>query len=176
MPRNALVTGPPRSGKTTALEHTVAALEENGNDVGGLVCPERREDGERVGFEIVDLATGERDVMAHVDVDGPTVGRYGVDIAAIDRLSRSALSTAVDDCDSVVIDEIAPMQLESDQFVAATRGALDSRTPVLAAIAASDSNPFLETVRSREDVAMFEVTPETRDALPAALLEWIRSD
>lgn len=143
--------------------------------MGGLVCPELREDGDRVGFEIVDLATGGRDVMAHVDIDGPAVGAYGVDVAAVDRLSRSALSTAVDDCDLVVIDEIAPMQLESDRFVAAARRALDSRTPVLAAIAARDSDPDLETVRSREDVAIFAVAPETRDALPGALIEWVRS-
>ncbi|AGB37689.1 nucleoside-triphosphatase [Natronococcus occultus] len=175
MPRNALVTGPPRSGKTTALERTVAVLRDDGKAVGGLVCPELREDGDRVGFEIVDLATGERAVMAHVDVDGPAVSRYGVDVAAVGRLSRSALSTAVDDCDCVVIDELAPMQLESDQFVTATRRVLDSRTPVLASIAVRESDPFLESVRSREDVAIFAVTPETRDALPAALIEWIRS-
>ncbi|MDG5818497.1 nucleoside-triphosphatase [Natronococcus sp. A-GB7] len=174
MPRNALVTGPPRSGKTTALERTITALRDDGDDVGGLVCPELREDGERVGFEIVNLATGERDVMAHVDIDGPAVGRYGVDVATVDRLSRAALSTTVDDRDCVVIDEIAPMQLESDRFVAATRRALDSGTPVLAAIAASGSDPFLERVRSRADIVLFEVAPETRDALPWALLEWIR--
>lgn len=175
MPRNTLVTGPPRSGKTTALERTVASLREDGYAVGGLSCPEIRENGDRVGFEIVDLATDERAVMAHVDFDGPAVGKYGVDVDTVDRLSRRALSTAADDCDCVVIDEIAPMQLESDRFVTVTQRALESRTPVLAAVAVHDSDPFLETVRSRDDVTTVEVTPETRDALPADLLEWSQS-
>lgn len=144
--------------------------------MGGLSCPEIREDGNRVGFEIVDLVTDERAVMAHVDFDSPAVGKYGVDVDAVDRLFRRALSTAVDGCDCVVIDEIAPMQLESDRFVTATQRALESGTPVLAAIAVHDSDPFLETVRSRDDVTTFEVTPETRDAIPADLLEWIRSN
>ena len=55
---NLLVTGPPRSGKTTVVTHTVERLERAGVDVCGLFSPEVREDDTRVGFDLVDVASG----------------------------------------------------------------------------------------------------------------------
>ena len=174
MSHNALVTGPPRSGKTTALERTVARLREGGYTVGGLSSPEMRVDGDRVGFEIVDLASGERAVMAHVEYDGPAVGKYGVDAAAVDRIAGTALSTARESSDCVVVDEIAPMQLESDRFVRETERALESSTPVLAAVKSAGTDGFLGDVKGRTDTDRFVVEPGTRDALPDRLAAWVR--
>ena len=175
MPANALVTGPPRSGKTTALERTVSRLENAGYALEGLLCPEIREGGDRVGFAIEALAADRRAVMAHVEYDGPCVGKYGVDVAAIGRLARTVLAPAVDDADCVVIDEIAPMQLESDRFVAATQTALESETPVLAAIATGSRGEIMEEVRNRNDVEIVTIDTETRDEVPRRLARWIRS-
>ena len=176
MPRNALVTGPPRSGKTTALERTVSRLREQSYAVGGIFCPELREDGERVGFEIVGLSNGDRGVMAHAAFEnGPSVGKYRVDVAAVDRIAGRALSAAVDDADCVVIDEIAPMELESERFVRETRRALDATVPTLAAITYHSREGFLGEVKSRTDVEVFEVTPETRAELPETLFDWVRT-
>ena len=189
---NALVTGPPRSGKTTALERTVARLRGDGYTVGGLSSPERREDGRRVGFEIVDVASGDRAVMAHVDRDalrasndrderddpreyGPGVGKYAVDVSAVDRIAGAALPSAVDEADCVVVDEIAPMQLESDRFVRETRRALESPTPVLAAITADATAGVVGAVKNRTDTERFVVEPDARDALPETLAAWVRS-
>ena len=176
MARNALVTGPPRSGKTTALERTVSLLREHDYAVGGIFCPELRADGERVGFEIVDLERGDREVMAHAEFDaGPSVGNYRVDVSAVDRIAGRALPRAVDGADCVVIDEIAPMELESERFVRETRRALDAPVPVLAAITYRSRDGFLGEVKSRADVERFEVTLERRDDLPEELLEWVHT-
>lgn len=175
MSENALVTGPPRSGKTTTLERTVDRLRADDLTVEGLVCPEIRVEGDRVGFEIASLDGRRRATMAHVDVDGPGVGNYGVDVSAIDRLVTEVLEPALTRADCLVIDEIAPMQLESARFVETTRRALESKTPVLAAIATGARDAFVDEVRERADVALVEVTPETRDELPDRLTAWVRS-
>lgn len=176
---NALVTGPPRSGKTTALERTVSRLRDRGSAVAGLSSPELRRDGERVGFEIVGLESDRRAVMAHVDRDdGPRVGKYRVDVAAVDRVSRTELSRIADgdaDVDCIVVDEIAPMQLTSDRFVDETRRVLESSVPVLAAIKADSTAGFLGEVKSRADVEVFEVESATRDVLPERLVAWVRA-
>ena len=173
MPHAALVAGPPRSGKTTAVRRTVETLRDD-VAVGGIYCPELREDGERVGFEIVDLATGEREVMAHVDVDeGPSVGSYRVDTSAVDTVAGRAIPAAVADADCVVNDEIAPMQLTSDRFVAELRRALAADLPVVAAIADRDDRGVLADLHRRDDVDRFQVRAETRDELPGRLAEWV---
>lgn len=180
-PTNALVTGPPRSGKTTAIQGATDRLREDGYAVGGLSSPElhangdENGDGERVGFEIVDVASGDRAVMAHVAYDGPSVGKYGVNAAAVDRIAGTALPAAIDDADCIVVDEIAPMQLESDRFVAATRRALKSPTPVLAAVKSAGSRGLLGAVKNRTDTDRFVVEPDSRDELPETLAAWVRS-
>ncbi|AXR77125.1 nucleoside-triphosphatase [Natrarchaeobaculum sulfurireducens] len=175
MSGNALVTGPPRSGKTTTLERAVDRLREDDLTVGGVVCPEIRVEGERVGFEITDLGGRRRATMAHVDVDGPRVGKYGVDVPVIDRVVSDVIPPALTRADCIVIDEVAPMQLESERFVEVTLRALESETPVLAAIATGSRGEFLYGVREREDVEIVAVEPETRDELPDRLATWVRS-
>ena len=72
MGRNYLVTGPPRCGKTTVLQRTSELLRDKSYSVGGLHSPEIREDGERVGFELVDVATGSSWTLAHAERLTPT--------------------------------------------------------------------------------------------------------
>lgn len=190
MPYNALVTGPPRSGKTTALERTIDRLRELDLRVRGLAAPEIREDGDRVGFEIVAIGSDERAVMAHLEYDGPRVGKYGVDVEAIDHLAGE-LESAIGTADCLVIDEIAPMQLESERFREATERALDEPVPVFAAIAEGSADPLesipvlgalsggssdpLESIRSRSDVELLEITEENRDELPEWLVARVQS-
>lgn len=172
MAHNALVTGPPRSGKTTVVERTRSRLADRGFGAGGVVCPEIREDGERVGFQIVDVATGETRVLAHVDREtGPSVGTYRVNVPAVDELCEEAFPRAVENADFVVVDEIAPMEVHSDAFVRHVRAALDADRPVVAAVHDRSTAGFIGEVKDRDDVETFHVDRETREALPATLAE-----
>lgn len=174
MATNHLLVGPPRSGKTTVVKRVVRRLETNGYRVGGVYSPERRRDGERVGFDIVDVATGESRTLAAVDrQEGPRVGKYRVDVAAVDAVSATVFQRAVGAADVVVVDEIAPMQLHSDRFVEGVRGALDADAPVLAAVHES-AGGVVETVKARADTERHEVTTGTRETLPATLADRFR--
>lgn len=173
MPANRLLTGPPGSGKSTVLEQTAAALEDEGMSVGGIVSPELRTLGHRVGFEIEDLATGETAMLAHVDRDeGPSVGKYRVDVAAVDRISEQALGEAArEQVDVMLVDEIAPMETFSDVFVEATRACLDAELPVIGTIHRRGREGFIGEVKQRSDVELIEVSEANRDELPRALTE-----
>ncbi|HKL30569.1 MAG TPA: NTPase [Natrialbaceae archaeon] len=167
MPHNYLVTGPPRSGKTTVVQTLVDRLEPRGYRAGGVVCPEIREDGERVGFEIVDVAAGDSRVLAHVDQpEGPSVGKYRVNVPNVDAICRTAFSRAPDSADFLVVDEIAPMEVHSDEFVRSVRRALDGDVPLVAAVHYRSTAGFIGEVKDRDDVGIFEVTEATRDRLP----------
>lgn len=135
MPANFLVTGPPRSGKTTVVERTRTELGDRGFTAGGVVSPEIREDGERVGFEIEDVLTGESRVLAHVERGtGPSVGKYRVNVPDVDALCETAFPRAFEGADFLVVDEIAPMEVYSDAFVRYVREAFDTDQPVVAAV------------------------------------------
>jgi nucleoside-triphosphatase len=172
VPHNLLVTGEPGVGKSTALDEAASRLREHGYEVGGLVSPEMRDAEGRVGFRIVDLATGRDAVMAHVDrEEGPSVGKYRVDVDAVDRVTEQALTAARQDADVVLVDEIAPMEVESELFVHGVRACLDVAQPLVGTIHQASSRGFLGEVEAREDVTVLEVTRQTRDAIPSQLVQ-----
>ncbi|MUV89446.1 DUF2478 domain-containing protein [Halapricum sp. CBA1109] len=165
---NHLLTGPPRCGKTTALERTVECLRADGVAVGGVLTRERRRDGDRVGFVCRDLDSGEEGWLASVDrEDGPRVGKYRVDRETI----RDVVVPAVEagrSADVLVVDEIAAMQCHSAAFVAAVENALAHETPLLASVA-TGSEGVPGAVTRREDVTVEWVREATRDAIPGRL-------
>lgn len=166
---NHLVTGPPRSGKTTVIERTVERLPPD-LTVGGLYSPELRDDGNRIGFDLVDVATDERVPMARIDREsGPAVGKYRVDVAAVDEAAHRSLTPARTDAAVVVVDEIAPMQLTSERFVDELRKTLAAPVPLLGAIADRSDGPY-DKITSRVDTTTYVVTDDTREALPDRLV------
>lgn len=166
-PARLLLTGRPGVGKTTVVTRTVERLRDAGTDVSGFFTEEVRDaDGRRVGFDIVRL-DGERAPLARVGLPSEvTVGRYGVDVAAVDRHAIPALTSPTGDV--VVVDEIAPMELACAGFADAVVALLDRPIAVLATVHRR-GDAFTDRLKVREDVRLVEVTPADRDHLPARL-------
>jgi nucleoside-triphosphatase len=76
-----VVTGPPKMGKTTIMMSVANKLKDKGINVGGIVSREIRINYVRTGFEFIDVATNDRDVLATVTGNGPKVGKYYVKIS-----------------------------------------------------------------------------------------------
>lgn len=172
VPRNILLTGPPRVGKTTVLKRVLDGLEDEGIAVAGLFSPERREAGHRVGFALVDIASGRRVTMASTAFErGPRVGKYRVDVDAVDAIVERALGERPDVAEAFLVDEIAPMECHNDRFVRVMRRVLDDDRPTLATIHQRSTAGFIGEVKRRPDVRRIEVTEENRDELPSTLLE-----
>jgi nucleoside-triphosphatase len=53
-------------------------LKERGVKVGGIVSGELRTNYMRIGFEFIDLSTGDKSVLA--SLNGPKVGKYFVNL------------------------------------------------------------------------------------------------
>lgn len=163
---NVLLTGRPGVGKTTAVERLVERVREHGAEVRGVFSPEIREGGERVGFRMVDISTGRSEVMAHVENDSPSVGKYGVDVQAVDAVAREAIVT---DADLVVVDEIAPMETHSNVFVERVRAVLNSDAPVVVVVQEERETGFVGSVKRRDDTTLLRLTKENRDGMPDEL-------
>lgn len=170
MPNNILLTGKPGVGKTTAVRETVRRLRDRGEvTVSGIYSPEMREDGERVGFRIEPVGEGEDgEVMAHTEYRAPKVGKYGVDVSAVDTVARRAIRA--EDADLVVVDEIAPMQTHSDVFVERVRGVLDDKRPVAGVVQKRRKTGFVGEVKDRTDTELIHVTRKNRDEVPGEVL------
>jgi nucleoside-triphosphatase len=165
MAKRVLLTGQPGCGKTTLIKRVVNEL---ARPAGGFYTEEIRQGGERVGFKIITLS-GEESVFARVDFKTPQrLGKYGLDLAALETIGVEALRTALRARQLVVIDEIGPMELRSASFRDVMNEALDADTRVLASITAR-SFPFTDAIKDRRDVTVIKVQRDNREQLVSEL-------
>jgi nucleoside-triphosphatase len=170
MNQKILLTGRPGCGKTTLIERVVNKLP---RCAGGFYTEEIRDRGARAGFKIVTL-DGDEGVLAHVDFPaaaGPErLGKYGLDLSALETVGVKAIRNAVRAQQLVIIDEIGPMEIRSAIFRDAVNEALDSEVLLFATIFAR-SLPFTDAIKSRPDVTLIEVRPDNRERLVSELSE-----
>lgn len=170
MKRLIFLTGPPRTGKTTVLLKTAEKLNARNYKLGGMISQEIREKGVRVGFEIRDYATGRKGWLAHVrQPTGPRIGKYRVNLADLKSIGVAAIRNALQGSEVVLIDEIGPMELLSEDFRAVIRKAVNRPKPVLGTIHYRAQHHLARQIKSREDVEIVEVTRKTRDQLPTLI-------
>ncbi|HDL85850.1 MAG TPA: NTPase, partial [Candidatus Acetothermia bacterium] len=79
-----VITGRPGVGKTTLIERVVSELS---IPAGGMITAEIRKCDHRVGFSVIDLATGKEGILAHIhQQSGPKMGRYRVNLHDLEQI------------------------------------------------------------------------------------------
>ena len=166
-----LLTGAPGMGKTTIIREAITASKAK---VGGFYTQEIRQAGARLGFEIVTL-DGSRAVLAHVDIRGPQrVGKYGVDVASLDRVAVPAMRRAIRECDIVVVDEIGKMKLLSPAFREVLLEALNSERRLVGTVMLQP-HPFADKVKHDPRVEVLLVSKANRDQVLDKVTNWLRA-
>ena len=111
--RCTIITGNRDAGKTRTAAHLAARLREDGARVGGIVSEARIEDGVKVGYSYVDLATGRRAEYARRKTAPPAPGELAFDL--LDEgvaFGCSAIRAAVlSGADALFVDEIGPLEM-----------------------------------------------------------------
>ncbi|MGQ0534521.1 MAG: NTPase [Methanobacteriota archaeon] len=161
------ITGLPSVGKTRTLLKIIEKLETKEVIVGGMVTESIDEDSQRKGFKITNWLTREEGILAHVDIQGDVkVGKFGVDLKALNEIGVQAILQAIREAEVIVIDEVGKMEMESEEFCAAVKAALDCNKPMLMTLHKKSRNPLLQDIRRRDDIRILEVTKINRNLLP----------
>ncbi|MFC1707438.1 nucleoside-triphosphatase [Planctomycetota bacterium] len=169
MTRVLLLTGLPGVGKTTVMQRLASQL--RAETFSGFFTQETRRGGRRVGFGMTTWDGTER-VLAHVDrKGGPRVGKYGVDVGAVDEVARVALNPEKP-TSLHLIDEIGKTEALSRTFVEAMR-ALFASDRVVVATVAQKGGGFIGEVRRLPGAELWTVTRSNRDGLPRAAASWV---
>lgn len=164
-----LITGFPGIGKTTIVQKIIAGLPSD--SLAGFYTEEIRENHIRQGFELVTL-DGKRTTIAHTGISSNyRVGKYGVDVMAIDLAVSSILSPDLD-ADIFIVDEIGKMECFSQRFIEAMEELFESGKIIVATVALKGKR-FISKVKSRDDIDLLEVTRNNRDFLPEKVINWI---
>ncbi len=169
-PKNILLTGPPRCGKSTLIGKLVKQIH---RPMTGFFTREIPENGQRVGFAITTL-DGKEGVLAHEESRSKIrMGKYGVNVDALDRIAVPSMTPSSPD-QIVIIDEIGKMECFSPLFRETLVKTLDSPNTMIGSIALKGT-PFIEAIKKRADALLVPVDEQSRDSLVASLLEKISS-
>lgn len=159
-----LITGLPKSGKSTLLESLVSRY----NGVAqGFITREIKNGDKRTGFEIV-TSNGEHALLAQTEVqtDFP-VGRFFV---MPDNISKALKSISnLDSADLLYIDEIGQMQLLSREFKSLLSSYLNSDRMFLASVSKVYKSDEIELIVSHEEGLLFSLTESNRGDVEEAM-------
>ncbi|MFA6317430.1 MAG: nucleoside-triphosphatase [Elusimicrobiota bacterium] len=136
--RVVIITGSRGEGKSKLVGELAEALAASGLSVGGIHAPGYWEGGKRAGFDIVDLATGERRALCRAGgkEGGQVQGKFRFSDEGI-AFGLKALETALEKgADVIVVDEVGPLELQGRGWA-----------PALDSLAAGRRKPMVWVVR-----------------------------
>ena len=170
MKKNLLITGRPGVGKTTLA---MKVIEASGLTPTGFYTEEIRVARDRKGFKIKTFG-GREGVLAHVEYkSNPMVGKYGVDVESFETIALPEIEAALQGCQIIVIDEIGKMELFSQKFKELVIRALDGPYPLLGVIK-DYGDEFIRGIKTRQDVKLFTLTTENRNAILQEILTTLK--
>src|SRR3990167_373772 len=152
MRKNILITGMPRSGKSTLLKKLIQKFDQK----VGFVTNEVRKDGERVGFEL-ETHTGEKSMFANMNFKTNfKVSRYFVDVDNLEVIIPKVENFR--NGDFLFLDEIGQMELFSEKFKKLVIKYIDSPNTCIATLSKVYTNEFIESIKNRTDIILIEIT------------------
>ncbi len=167
-----LLTGLPRSGKTTIIKKVIPELK-RGYQLYGFYTEEIVENNERVGFEIITV-DGEREILAHktkilstIQLKSYRINLSGFEKVALESLKRGLARNIKNPL--FIIDEIGKMELLSKEFRLLVTKLFDRPYNILATAPLRDL-PFTRQLKKRSDLQIIEVTKKERDFLPERII------
>jgi len=168
--KNIFITGNPGVGKTTFIKEIISQLS---CPFSGFYTEEIRVGKKRIGFRILTF-DGKSGILAKVDHPSVfRVSKYGVNLEEFESVALPSLDPSRPAV-VVIIDEIGKMECFSEKFRQRVLLLLESSKIVLATIA-KKGKEFIEKIKTRPDVTVWELTPSNRTSLKNEILQQLKS-
>lgn len=155
-------------GKSTLVQKAAEATKVK---VGGVLARDKRVKDRRVGFELLDLGSGQTGMLADETGNGPQLGKYRVRLDDLDQIGAKAIEDALK-ADLIVVDEVGPMELSSRRFIGAVEKAIASNKPMLVVLHEWSVHPLAKKIR--KSFRIITVTRDNRDALREELVKELK--
>ena len=154
-----LITGPPRCGKSTLISRLIDYFSKEKLIIFGFLTLEVREHGNRIGFDIIDIYSGNNYRLARVGEfkTGYKLGKYHVFIQEFDKCLEENLNLEGRNPNLLVVDEIGKMELFSTKFQKFIKNIFSLEIQILATIGLKLKHPIKDYLQNLPSVQMLNL-------------------
>lgn len=164
-----LLTGKVGIGKTTVCEKVIEEMRKRGYSCCGVLTPEVRKNCKRAGFAVLDIASGEKKILANLDGSKFNgyyqCGKYFFDIEAV-KFGEKALDKKGD---LIVADEIGPLELIGKGFNNALEISRLRKDKLIIVVREELKNEVLNLLGP--NFRIFEINDINREKAPALIVD-----
>lgn len=164
MNRKILITGPPRSGKSTLIIKLIDYFCNLNYKIHGFLTPEVRKDGNRIGFDIEDINSRERGKLARIGnyTTNYKLGRYHIFIEEFEEIISKLENIEFRALDLIIIDEIGKMELFSKKFQNLINKFFHSNIKIIATIGQRIKHPLKDSLLKIPEVIFFTLSRQNQ--------------
>ena len=111
--RNILITGSVSSGKSYLLQSIIDYLHNENTQIGGIVCPAVRDGEQKIGYQVIDISTGESMMLCNITDknEGINSGKYYFSNSAF-SFGEEAIKRSMKNSQVIIVDEIGNLELK----------------------------------------------------------------
>jgi nucleoside-triphosphatase len=157
-----LITGPPRCGKTTLITKLINYFYNKNFQIFGFLTPEVQEKGKRIGFDIENIYSGQRKILARIG-DYQTsfkLGKYCVFVDNLDNLISDLEKLDYKKINLLIIDEIGKMELFSEKFQKFVKVSFQSDSQIIATIGEKLRHPIKDYLLQKTNIIIYNLTQD----------------
>jgi nucleoside-triphosphatase THEP1 len=169
------LTGGKGAGKSTVCIRAAELAKKRGYSCAGIASPALfDENGEKIGFQAEDLATGWRWVLGHRTrrLKGPRYGPFRFSAKGFRKAVRSVRRSLRQGSDLFVLDEIGPLELErGGGFFPLLEPLYKERNAALLLVVRPSLLDAVRAAVQGRRTCVLDTDPSGRDRLPERILE-----
>jgi nucleoside-triphosphatase THEP1 len=151
------LTGAIGQGKTTQVQKIIKVLKERNVSVGGIYAPKVTENNNTIGYDVVDIVSGKREIFLRKTEDSlfSKIGKYSIYSKGL-QLGQSALSVRNNNNNLIIIiDEVGNLELEGEGWAGSIEDLLIASDSHLLLVV---RDSFIEKVIERWNLKPYLVT------------------
>jgi nucleoside-triphosphatase THEP1 len=171
-----LITGKPKSGKSTLISKLIEHFQKNYN-IYGFITPEVRKNNKRIGFDMEDFYSKKRLPLARVGNYNTNfkLGKYSVFVEDFEVYIKNLLYSMEKISDSLFcIDEIGKMELFSKNFQKFIKNLFQSNNTIIATLGLNLKHPIKNYILAIPDLALFHINKANQDEIFAEIVSLVK--